>query len=143
MRSSRSALWGVLAVAALGLVGCGSAANRTSTAADRDLECINEAVGSSELVVASCAGPHMFEVVRAATMTTAEYPGELELGRWAVTACAGSVSDYIGIDVDESVFRLSWRGPSVAEWSAGERTVLCLVGDPAGPVSGSVRGIKR
>ena len=48
---------------------------------------------------------------------------------------------FVGEAYLDSRFDFSYYYPTEASWSRGDREVLCVIYDPAGPVTGSLEGV--
>lgn len=57
--------------------------------------------------------------------------------------CAEAFGRFIGMDCNESELESSMLMPTAGSWTGGDREILCLVGDPAGDTSGTLRGANR
>ena len=88
--------------------------------------------GLSALV--DCSEAHAEEVYAVKTVTTDGWPGEESLGSEADDFCHASIKEYVGTNWFDSDFDYAWYQPDEAEWSAGERRLVCVLTDdvPAG-----------
>jgi len=148
----------LLAVALL--AGCSGAASPTSTPSGSaggengagetpatDIEagdCYDPAASGDAAAVAlvDCAAPHRYEAFASFVLTDAAYPGDA-LDAEARQPCIDAFADFVGIDYASSALALRYIAPSEGTWAEGDREVVCVVGDPAGPTSGSLHGTAR
>ena len=91
-----------------------------------------------------CTEPHDFEVFANVIIPDADaYPGESAVTEKADAECAAAFPDFVGIDYDSSIYGYSYYYPTDGSWADGDRTINCLIGDPAGKTTGSLAGIAR
>jgi len=91
-----------------------------------------------------CADPHDFEAYRDVTLTGgSDYPGSDPVDAQADDACSKAFDSFIGFDYQDSIYDYTYYQPTAEGWTTGDRTVTCLVGDPAGTTVGSLSGIGR
>jgi hypothetical protein len=88
-----------------------------------------------------CAGEHDSEIFLVADLEGDGYPGDEAVDDGALRLCLESFAAYVGVDYEESVLDFFYVTPVEPSWEHGDRTVLCAVFDPAGPLTGSVQGI--
>ncbi|MDQ1129877.1 septum formation family protein [Microbacterium sp. SORGH_AS_0888] len=109
-------------------------------------DCFDDEAGTevSELPLKPCSGPHDFETYYDFSLPGDEYPGMSEIDSQAETECGAAFDDFVGIPYEESTLGYSYLTPTQKSWEqGGDRLVSCYVGDPAGPVSGSLAGAAR
>lgn len=127
-----------------------STGTRTSTSVDPfDVvvgECIDEATGEGELTsvpVVDCTAPHLGEAYAVVRMDDAPtFPG-LDAVATAAQGCAEPFEEFVGRPLDRSALRVTYLHPTERSWRAGDREILCVVSDPAGPVTGTLEGATR
>jgi hypothetical protein len=111
-------------------------------------DCFDEQFGGAEVTevpFVPCAQPHrneVYAILDAPGGPTAPYPGPSVMEMAADDQCRGrAFNDYIGRDyyLGPTLRTFAFR-PSQRTWAAGDREVICVVFDPAGPVTGSLRG---
>ena len=109
-------------------------------------DCFDDESGTevSELPLKPCSGPHAYETYYDFSLTGDEYPGMSAIDAEAEANCGAAFEDFVGISYDESTLGYSYLTPTQRSWEeGGDRLVSCYVGDPAGPVSGSLAGAAR
>lgn len=101
--------------------------------------------GIKHLHAVPCGEPHSHEVSAIAPYKDPDvYPGPKTLEAFADAACYDAFEGYIGRQLPESVFHLSYLVPSFASWTDGDdHQVICFVVTDAEPLVGSVRGSNR
>lgn len=90
----------------------------------------------------SCDEPHVGEVYAQQDLDNEVlFPGA-RMPQFTAAVCTGDAfSDYIGYPFDSSVFDVITYAPSKESWAAGDRTVTCVVTDPAaGYIPGTLEG---
>ncbi|MGH8929809.1 MAG: septum formation family protein [Egibacteraceae bacterium] len=109
--------------------------------------CFQDPVGGAEVdavPIVACAQPHDNEVYAILIVQEgpgAPYPGPLQMRATADGECqADPFEAYIGQSYLLSSLEAVAYYPSQARWAAGDREILCVVSDPVGQVSGSLRG---
>ena len=91
--------------------------------------------GDGDIDPVNCAGPHAGEVYRQADLVGQDrYPGSEDLGAQAGEVCADAFTDFVGTGFPESTLDVVTMMPSKESWARGDRTVICVVTDPAQPV---------
>lgn len=107
-------------------------------------ESTDEAVEVTSVPTVPCADPHDYEVFTNVVVPEADsYPGEDVVTAQAETDCAAAFPGFVGLDYESSIYGYSYYYPTSGSWSEGDRTINCLIGDPAGKTSGSLAGIAR
>ncbi len=105
-------------------------------------DCLNDADLSGEVStvpVIDCAEPHDSEAYASFLLPDGDYPGEDAIFEQADADCLAAFADYVGIAWEESSLQFSYYFPTTGSWESGDREVLCLVYDPAGQLTGSVK----
>jgi hypothetical protein len=109
-------------------------------------DCIDESTGEGELTtvpVVDCAAPHLGEAYASVRMTGgATFPG-LDAVAEAAQGCGEPFQEFVGRPLAGSTLRVTYLHPTEQSWQAGDREILCVVSDPAGPVTGSLEGATR
>jgi hypothetical protein len=90
-----------------------------------------------------CSEPHSEEIYAAVTLPEGDFPGTEAMDAQADELCAAEFESFVGLPYEESVLYLTYLTPTRESWSEGDREVICSVYDPAGEVSGSLRGVER
>ncbi|MCS5716347.1 septum formation family protein [Herbiconiux sp. CPCC 205716] len=93
----------------------------------------------TELPVVDCAGPHDFEAFTSFEFDPGEYPGDDAVHSHAQEACAAAMGEFVGLSYDDSTLDVQYLTPTEDSWNGlDDRTVVCLVYDPAGKLTGTV-----
>lgn len=107
-------------------------------------DCLNDATAAGEVTsvpTVPCDEPHDSEVYATFALGESDYLGEeLVVGK-AESLCLPAFEEFVGEPYLESRFDFAYYYPTEASWASGDREVLCVIYDPAGPVSGSLRGV--
>jgi Septum formation len=98
----------------------GSARGLGSAASFQPGTCLDE-----DEVPTDCAMAHDAEVYAQVSLPEGAWPGDDAIGTASDEVCRSEFEAYVG---------------TAYGWAAGDRDVLCLVFDPEGPLTGSVRG---
>ena len=159
---SSSTRWGrvlvalTLGAASIALVGCsGSGGNTpaaTNTADSTDVftikvgDCLNDADVQgevSEVPTVDCAQPHDSEAYASITMADGEFPGADAVKTQSESGCTEKFNSFVGVDYGTSKLDYSYYYPTAESWAQGDREILCLILDPAGQTTGSLKGAAR
>ncbi|WP_157508999.1 DUF4190 domain-containing protein [Luteipulveratus halotolerans] len=96
------------------------------------------------VTIESCALPHELEAFHRANLTYADYPGDAAVISEAETRCTDAFEPFVGVSPDQSSLVVTYYGPTEDAWAAGERDVLCMVGEASGPtIETTLRGAAR
>lgn len=137
----------------LSLTGCGLAqslqtegdlpAGQSSAFSVVAGDCLNDSGQTDVLTVpvVDCTVPHDLEAFATATMPDGDFPGEEAITEFAEESCAAAFVDFVGVPADETRLSFTHFSPLEPSWARGDREVLCLVGDPKGPVSEPLEGM--
>jgi hypothetical protein len=94
-----------------------------------------------------CSGPHFGEVVHVGTTQGRNgddlFPGVEWLSLEAQVQCADPFAAYVGAPMEQSSLSRFVVFPSEAQWTAGERHLVCMVYDSAGDTVGTLRASGR
>lgn len=116
------------------------------TAADVG-RCVDlDGAGASALAPVACAEPHdaeLYEVFDLGGGPDARYPGQRSVVAEAEARCGERFAEHVGRPYADSDLDVALLVPTARTWALGDRTVLCLVEDPAAPLVGSVAGADR
>ena len=93
--------------------------------------------------VVDCTTKHDAEVYASILLADGAFPGADAISQAAIDQCAVQFANFVGVAFANSALTYEYYAPSEATWNAGDREVLCLVRDPAGPVTGSLEGAAR
>lgn len=96
-----------------------------------------------DVAVVPCDGEHAQEVYATGQVPDGDLPGDDDLQAQAVELCTTEFQTYIGLAYEESALDFTWLQPTAESWDQGDRELVCLVYDPAGPVTGSLQGANR
>jgi uncharacterized RDD family membrane protein YckC len=92
-----------------------------------------------------CSEPHSEEIFAAVTLPNGDgdFPGMEAIDAQAEGLCVAEFEGFVGLSYEESVLYVGFITPSEESWIQGDRSILCTIYDPAGEVSGSLRGVER
>ena len=96
--------------------------------------------GLSASSVVSCAEPHDDEVYGDFMLEGGDFPGDETVAAIGDAGCATRFEDFIGISLADSTLDFYTLVPTSESWSAGHRTVSCIVWNPTDHVTGSLEG---
>ncbi|MDQ3145756.1 MAG: septum formation family protein [Actinomycetota bacterium] len=105
-----------------------------------------QAVGISGIPTVPCDGAHDNEIYHLFDVPSTEadpYPGDDRIAEIVGLECLAPFESYVGVAYRQSVLEIFPISPSREVWEAGDREVICAVYDPAGPVTGTLRGTRR
>lgn len=110
-------------------------------------DCLTQEVGSgttSSTEVIPCSESHSGEIYASFNSAAATFPGSDGINTEAEDGCVLRFTDFVGVPWEESTLAISYFVPTQDSWDlANDREILCILEDPAGPVSGSLRGSNR
>lgn len=107
-------------------------------------DCLNDATATGEVQTVPtvpCDEPHDGEIYAAHLLGESSYRGEAVIINEAEALCLDTFEQFVGEAYLDSRFDFSYYYPTEASWSRGDREVLCVIYDPAGPVTGSLDGV--
>jgi len=93
----------------------------------------------------ACSAPHtqqVFALVRLPGAAGASYPPLTSLQEEANGECLNRFQGFVGVPYTRSSLFITYMLPSVGSWSAGDRTVVCILESVNGPLRRSARGSK-
>lgn len=99
-----------------------------------------------QIEVVDCAETHAAEIYEVRVLSepgSAPYPGQDALAAEADEACRGSFGAYVGATFETSALDVVYLVPRAETWDLADRSIVCLVEDPTGPLVGSVAGTGR
>lgn len=163
---SSSTRWGrgllatlTLGVASIALTGCSlfggsgnSPAATDSATKTADVftikvgDCLNDADVEgevSEVPTVDCAQPHDSEAFASITMADGDFPGEDAVKTQSQSGCTEKFNSFVGVDYGTSKLDYSYYYPTAQSWEQGDREILCLILDPAGQTTGSLKDAAR
>lgn len=132
--------------AATELVNLPDAENADSESVSFSLEVGECYVEGQPFRVVDCSSPHDGEVFATYEMPETDglsYPGEAAVQVVAQRECKRRFDGYVGVRLRFSELLMFYVYPSPGSWSAGQRTIWCLVQLGAGKLRESVRGSGR
>lgn len=97
----------------------------------------------TEVPVAPCAESHDSEVYFAYQIPEETFPGTEGMSAIATAQCEPAFQTFVGMAYADSALYYTTLEPTQESWNEGDRELLCLVYDPAGPVTGSLEGANR
>lgn len=107
-------------------------------------DCLDDAAttGAVQTVpTVPCDGPHDSEIYSTHLLGQSGYPGEEDVIGQADALCLPAFEEFVGEPYLDSRFDFSYYYPTEASWASGDREVLCVIYDPEGPITGSLRGV--
>ncbi|GAB3543302.1 hypothetical protein GCM10027403_37280 [Arthrobacter tecti] len=110
-------------------------------------QCMTDSGTAAEpnIEVLPCTEEHAFEVFATTELPEGDYPGLGEADALAQEFCRSEFDGFIGVEYDASELDLQYFYPVEEEWATeGGRSVICLVGQPAGAsTTGTLKGSAR
>lgn len=101
-------------------------------------DCVNDPGLVTEVTnvdVAPCSQSHYGEIFATFGISASSFPGDAQVVAEAEVGCLGGFEGYIGIPYDESMLGVLYLYPTEASWELGSEGVVCIVHDPAGPLT--------
>lgn len=99
---------------------------------------------TSTLAAVPCGVPHDREVFHRFDLAGDRYPGVEAVSREAAQACLDAFVGYVGVAYADSVLDAHPIVPSEETWEDDDdRTVVCVVGQEGGRITGSLAGAAR
>lgn len=110
-------------------------------------DCLNDAGSEgeevSEVPTVPCTEPHDSEAYASIIMDDGDFPGQQAANDQAVADCTIEFNAFVGLDYETSKLNFAYYFPTEASWANGDREILCLISDPAGKATGSLKGAAR
>jgi hypothetical protein len=108
-------------------------------------ECVNGSADTllRDLTPVGCDGEHDYEVYAVVDIPATAYPGDDVVTAAAEAECAGAFEPFVGVPYPGSTLDYAVVTADGAAWEGGDFAAVCLVGDPAGPVTGSLATAAR
>lgn len=97
----------------------------------------------TEIPSVDCQVPHESEVFAELTLEGTGYPGVDQIVDDAIVGCEAAFVDFVGIDFALSQLNFHYYYPTPSSWAVGDRSVYCVVFDPAEDTVGSLKGQAR
>lgn len=126
--------------------------NVTEAAEDADVfevrvgDCLGDFDDSGQVTEVSltpCEDEHGQQAYAATELPDGDFPGEDAFRAEAGEVCVTEFETFVGLPYAESELDYTWLQPTEESWEQGDRELVCLVYDPAGPVTGSLEGAGR
>jgi hypothetical protein len=102
-------------------------------------DCVNSGGDGLSFTLLSCSKPHDAEVFATFTLTGSSWPGAAAIQQDAGNGCADRLSGYLNPQLANAGLAQEYVYPDKTAWQDGERSVVCEVSSPTGPLTGSVR----
>jgi len=109
-------------------------------------DCFNDTAADevSSVPIVPCTESHDNEVFFEFSMPDGDYPSDDEFQAAATEQCDPVFASFIGVDYNDSDLDYAWMTPTSDGWSSlNDRVVQCVVYDPNGQVTGSLKGSAR
>ncbi|MCS5714119.1 septum formation family protein [Herbiconiux sp. CPCC 205716] len=109
-------------------------------------DCFDEWDGDTvfEVPVVDCASPHDWEVYddfEVPDTSDGTFPGEDKLDVAADDGCLTAFETFLGVSYADTIYDYSYLVPTEDSWTeSDDRLVTCIITDPAGQVTGSLKG---
>ena len=97
----------------------------------------------TSLETVPCSEPHGEEIFAAVTLPDGDFPGTDAILEQGDELCIAAFDGFVGLPYEETALDFWLITPSEQSWYQGDRSVLCTIHDPAGEVSGTLRGVER
>jgi hypothetical protein len=154
-----AALLGTAAIAGLLVVGLGACSDDDAERDDSgavteggDESVFDIAVGDcltdqstsgevSDVPVVPCDQPHSSEVFHTYQVPGDDFPGDFT--QITTEQCMPAFQEFVGVPSEQSALQVTTLEPTAETWEQGDRELVCIVVDPAGNVTGSLRGANR
>ena len=102
-------------------------------------ECLDSGSSGLSFTLLACSKPHDAEVFARFALTGSSWPGSAAVQQEAGNGCADRLGGYLNPQLASAGLAQEYIYPDQSAWQAGERTVVCEVRSPTGPLTGSVR----
>ena len=100
--------------------------------------------GTSTLTLLPCEGPHHWEAFATANLTGEDFPGNAKVRDEATQVCEDAFAGFVGISAGKSRLDLTMLAPTAETWAeAGDRAVVCLVGNTSGGITGTLENAEK
>jgi hypothetical protein len=115
------------------------------------LDLSSEPVGTEEegtefdsVPTTPCAEEHDSEIYAAHQLPDGDFPGDDAVATSADDLCYADFQSFVGTSYEESALDFTTFTPTLDSWElAGDREVLCVIADPSGMVTGTLRSAQR
>ena len=111
-------------------------------------DCINYPAGGVTTVrsfdAVPCSRPHDAEAYTSGNLAlTGDWPGDAAVTSATENQCRTAFQPFVGISFDSSTLAVAYFYPEQANWSAGDRGYVCVVGVDGTKTTGTLRGAAR
>jgi hypothetical protein len=110
-------------------------------------DCLDDALIAADtgsevetLPTVPCDQPHDSEVIASLELTGTAYPGVEAIAAEADAGCIAALEQRVGASYLDTRYDVSYYAPTELSWADGDREVLCVAYDPAGPLTGPLTG---
>ena len=91
-----------------------------------------------------CTEVHDSEIFASTMLPDGDFPGDDAVTTSVDDFCYGQFQAFVGMAYEQSALGLSYFMPSQESWDGmGDRQILCILVDPAGGVTGTMKGANR
>ncbi len=102
-------------------------------------ECLDSGTSELSFTLLACSKPHDAEVFARFALPGSSWPGSTAVQQEAGNGCTDRLGGYLNPQLASAGLAQEYIYPDLSAWQAGERTVVCEVRSPTGPLTGSVR----
>jgi hypothetical protein len=105
-------------------------------------DCINDLKEGDRVLrlpKVACTEPHDGEVFAVIPIAGDRWPGESEVFAQAEKACNDRLPAYSRVAVEDPGIQLFLLHPTASSWAGGDRSAICILTDPSGKRTGSLR----
>lgn len=105
-------------------------------------DCVNgvrDGASVTTLPAVPCTEPHEAEIFAVFSLRLTEWPGDEAVLDEAEKGCEQRIGGYEAAMMDDQTLELMFLHPSVESWRGGDHEVTCMVMDPKGKRTGSLR----
>ena len=104
---------------------------------------VGDCLRFSGLPTVPCSEPHTEEVYAVVNLPEGDFPGDEAIIAQVEDSCFAEFEEFVGLSYEESVLEIGLYPPVEEMWDAGERSVVCVVSDPAGDTTGTLADAHR
>ncbi|MFV0524418.1 MAG: septum formation family protein [Acidimicrobiales bacterium] len=94
----------------------------------------------SSVARVACQRPHEQEAYHQFDLPDGEFPGAESINSSSSAECTDAFEEFVGVPNEASRYGIFTLTPTQGSWSAGDRTVICLLGLDQGITTGSAAG---
>jgi len=104
----------------------------------------NASKGTNRTVaITDCINRHDSEFYAGTALEGSSFPGDDYISDFSIDFCLSEFDTFVGKVFEESTLNAYYLSPSLEEWNLGNKSVLCGIYDPTGPVQGSLQAANR